>query len=120
MSATLNRERPYAEVYGTPGVKFQQSGRYFRQDGALVNGNPDRDREMREIKQALANPDTTPEAAEALRDRLEVIKVDAAPAPEPEDAGEQSDDQLKALLKTYGEPWTGRKAALRFLERGRA
>jgi hypothetical protein len=118
VSAHLNPNHPYGEVYGVPGVRFQQNGRYFRSDGTLLDGDPDRDREVRQIEEKLSDPETAPEAAELLRARKEAIGAAVVAAPAAPPAGEQSDEALKAILGTYGEAWSGRKAALRFLERG--
>ena len=111
-------ESDKGEVYGLPGVKWQQRGYYFDAHGGYVSGDPDREREVMEINTTLAAPTITPEAAEALRARLAAI---TAPVVEPvvADHADDSDELLKQQLAIYDEPWRGRKAALAFLERGR-
>lgn len=36
----LNRAKPFAEVWGMPGVRFEQDGRLYRADGMPVGGAP--------------------------------------------------------------------------------
>lgn len=37
---TLDKSKPYGEVFGCPGVAFEQGGRHYSADGALVGGMP--------------------------------------------------------------------------------
>lgn len=116
-------DRPHAQVFGVPGVQWQQHGAYFRLDGSLVEGDPDRDREIREIKAVLADPRADPELRIAMRDRLAEIDR-PEPVSEPEDDDDTpSDDMrlasnkaLKAQLAIYGEEWKGVAHARKFLE----
>ena len=139
--ARFYQESDHAIVYGIPGVAFQQNGRYFRRDGSLVDGDPDREREVAELRGQLADPTVDFNAKELLKARLRQI---GEPTEEPKEAAPQSraepvfvppalkentvgeDDlrraenkALKAQLDIYGEPWTTRKAAIEFLGKGR-
>lgn len=138
-------DKPHAQVYGVPGVSFQQSGKYFRRDGSLVDGDPDRDRELREIKSKIGDASLEPEVREAMRDRLVALGAssDAVVAPVPEFAAVASmvaaaaevaepvakpsalpsDDMrraenkaLKAQMEIYSEPWVSVAHARAFLE----
>jgi len=118
----FNPDRPYAEVYGTPGVKWQQGGSYFRMDGLHVTGDPDRERELREIRERIGDPDIEPEVREGYRERLR--EMTAAPPPLViADKRVGSDDmrlaenrRLKAQMEIYSEPWQGVDHAKQFLE----
>lgn len=47
--ATLNRQKPYAEVFGGDGpVRFEQDGKGFDVHGNQVTGPPDADEEQAE------------------------------------------------------------------------
>jgi hypothetical protein len=110
-------ESDKAEVYGLPGVRWQQRGYYFTDSGRYVAGDPDKDRELDEINGQLADPKLAPEAQAALRARKEKLMTAAPPMP-PEDQTAKSDELLKKQLEIYGEKWTTRKAALKFLQQG--
>ena len=36
----LNRSKPYADVFGLPGVRFEQGGRLYRADGTQFGDGP--------------------------------------------------------------------------------
>lgn len=130
----LNPSQPHAAVYGTPGVRFQQNGRYFRDDGEEVDGDPEREAEIVELRDLLADPSTDMATKRGIRERLRRISpgefdepapmaVEPAKAPNgwsEDDLRRPENKTLKAQLDVYGESWTTRKAALEFLEKGRA
>lgn len=117
---SFDPDRPHAQVYGTPGVQWQQDGRYWRRDGSPVDGDPDRERELREIKTRLTEPDLEPEVREALRERVAMMAAAPAIAPQPPVQGDDmrlaANKALKVQLEVYGEPWQGVAHARRFLE----
>lgn len=39
--ATLDKSKPYGEVFGCPGVAFDQDGKHFNSEGNQVGGEPD-------------------------------------------------------------------------------
>lgn len=93
---------PYAIVVGEPGVSFQQNSQWFRKDGSPVG----------EIAvHAVDMPDATPEPSDG-RLRANGWTDDDLRRPE--------NKALKAQLDVYGEPWTTRRAAMEFLQKGRA
>lgn len=126
----LDFNRPYGTVSGLAGVSYQQNQKYYRHDGSEVLGDPDKDREVRELKAMLSDPRVDFEARQAARARLDYLEPVIAPQgpdDEPRKPHGWSEDDLrrpdnkalKAQLETYGEEWTTRKAALEFLQKGR-
>ena len=123
----FNPERAYAEVFGIPGVSYQQNGCYFRRDGVFVEGDPDRERELTELKTKIADPELAEEVRDGLRERLGFIQdkpvAVSAPLPRVEAVGKPpSDDMrlaenkaLKAQMEIYGQAWTGVSDARRYL-----
>jgi hypothetical protein len=121
-------DKPHAQVYGTPGVYWQQFGNYFRLDGAHVPGDPDRDRELKEIEASIGDPKIEPEVRASMRKRLESIKASLAEEAAPVEVAAvtdsiPSDDMrraenkaLKAQMEIYGEIWQGVAHARKFLE----
>lgn len=103
---TLDRSRPYAEVYGLPGAAFEQDGFYFTPAGAEAQPEP--------IVQEPPIPsnDTDPN----------IGKVTVVESEEPKDDFSNLEAmrwaELKALVEAYGGECKSRKAAYEFL-RGR-
>jgi hypothetical protein len=93
----MDFDRPYATVFEMPGVRYQQDGRYFRPNGAPVDAEP-------------PPPVRLPDAS--------VVKVTNNGLSE-DDLRRPENKRLKEQLAVYGEEWTGRKAALEFLSKGR-
>ena len=129
----MDFHRPHAVVYGTPGVRFQQDGHYFREDGKQVVGDPEREDEIEHLRDMLADPTCDLETKRGARERLKRLAppepvVEDVPVPaEPAPKGGSEDDPrrpevkvLKAQLDAYGEPFTTVKAAREFLTKGRA
>lgn len=78
---SLDLSRPAGQVYGLPGVQWQQDGCYFRRDGSPVSGDPDREAELRGLRGVLADQAATFEQREAATERLKAIGgVEKAPA----------------------------------------
>jgi hypothetical protein len=111
----LDRNAPYEQVFGVPGVAYAQGGQSFAGDGSPVVWR----REATGEKQANGDP----------AERLIVERVpddDAAPlafvragAAETEEAGDTLETMhwrhLAALLDQYGEEFTTKAAAIAFL-----
>lgn len=119
-----------AQVYGLPGVQWQQDGQYFRRDGSVVDADPDREIELRGLRSVIADPAATLEDRENAAERLRAIggaraaaaaeatrEVEQEAQPKggrPTQAAEEA--RLRAQLDIYGEPWQSVAAARRFLE----
>lgn len=113
--------RAHSVVYGVPGVAYQQNGRYFQRNGTPVDGDPDRDREIAEIREKLVDADTAPEVRDALRAKLAKLTT-SVPVVPPVMRQAPSDDmrlsenkRLKAMVEQYGEEWQGAAHAREFL-----
>jgi hypothetical protein len=91
--------QPHGIVIGEPGVAFQQNGQWFRKDGSPVESEPE--------PAVAVTVDDPPDG----RLRKDGMTEDDLRRPE--------NQALKTQLDLYGEPWTTRKAAQAFLERGR-
>jgi hypothetical protein len=75
-------DQPHAQVYGLPGVQWQQHGRYYRHNGELVDGDPDRERQIADMEQQLTDPKLPVEVREHYRKRLAALREPVA-EPEP-------------------------------------
>ena len=130
----LDFNRHHATVFGTPGVRFQQDGHYFRTDGKRVDGDPEREDEIKNLRDMLADPTCDLETKRGARERLKRLappepvseEIDGAQEA-PATRGWSEDDPrrpevkaLKAQLEAYGEQFTTVKAAREFLQKGRA
>ena len=93
----LNRDKPYAHVYGEPGCIFQQNGRYFRNDGNLsdVPANADLLNAAPEI--AIATADGPPSIVHKFPAKADDVSA------------------LKAQMAIYGEEWVSVAHARKFL-----
>ena len=69
------QESDHAIVFGIPGVAFQQKGRYFRRDGSLIEGNPEREREIGELRAIMTDPAGTVDARDLARLRMAQLGV---------------------------------------------
>ena len=119
MTVRFYPESDAAQVFGVPGVYWQQRGHYFTRDGRHVPGDPDRDREMAEIRAKLEDPATPLEVREGYRRRLATLEVPPLePEPEPvkEDMRLAENKRLKAMVEQYGGEWKGAAHARLFLE----
>jgi len=83
----LNLNQPYGEVYGRPGVKFEQGGRYYRADFSPLD--------------SAALPVAPPD--------------DDASAAASEDFEQMSNAALQALVRQYSGHWRNREHAIAFL-----
>jgi hypothetical protein len=128
VSVRFYPEADAAQVYGIPGVYWQQHGRYFTRDGQLVEGDPDLDRGIRELKATIADPETPLSDKPELRHQLEEMesrRTSVVRIPEPaaavakDDMRVRENKHLKALMEQYGEPWVSVEHAKKWLE-GRA
>jgi hypothetical protein len=93
----MDFNRHYATVIGEPGVAYQQDNRWFHRDGSPVEVEP-------------IEPVEQPEPVDG-RIRNNGWTEDDLRRPE--------NKALKAQLDLYDEPWTTRKAALEFINKGR-
>ena len=93
----LDRNRAHAQVYGEPGVFWQQDGRWFRFDGSPVDDAP------------------LPARVEAKEPAPAKITNNGWTA---DDLRRPENKALKAQLDIYGIEWTTAKAAREFLEKG--
>lgn len=120
---TFDPSRPYGSVQGIPGVVYQQNGRYYRRDGSLVDGDPERDQEIRDLRARLGDPEMEPEVRAAMRERLaalaakpvEPVRVAAEPAFR-DDMRLAENKRLRAMMDQYGQEWQGADHARRFIE----
>lgn len=87
----LQTHRPYGQVFGMPGVHFQQDGHWFRKDGSAITDAP--------VESAVV-ADEAP---------------DPAP-PTPKNIAPAEEKRLRAQMDIYGEAWQGIAHARRFLE----
>ena len=96
----LDRNRPFAEVFGLPPAVYQQDGHYF-----LRNGHP------------WVDP------AESAPVDAEVVAAIAPEEKPPERVGKVAADdmrlaanrQLKVHMESYGQEWQGVEHAKKFL-----
>lgn len=93
----LDFNRSYATVYEMPGVRYQQDGRYFRENGRLVEQEPQ-----------------APERGEDQPDQRKYGSMG------PDDLRRPENRALKEQLVVYGVEWTTAAAARAFLEKGHA
>jgi hypothetical protein len=113
----LDRSRPYATVYGMPGITWQQDGQYFHHNGTLAGID----------RPEVAAPPVAVQNATKLE---EILRLDTKPEPVMTMAGEAAkvapDDMrlkenriLKVQMEQYGEEWVSVEHAKLFLA-GRA
>ena len=95
----FNPNRHFAEVYGLPGVAYQQDGRYFLKNGDLAQ-HPEA------AEEDAAPPEPMPVAVAAPEP--EAIKSPGRPTRAEEAA-------LKLQMEAYGEEWQGVPHARKFL-----
>lgn len=93
-SDVLDRSKPYGEIYGEPGVAFEQNGKYYDGGGSLV----------------VPKGATDVPAVETPEPVAVVAAPVTADVPTP-----TSNKVLRAQMEQYGQEWTSREAALRFL-----
>jgi hypothetical protein len=127
----MDFHRPHAVVYGTPGVRFQQNGHYYRDNGQRVHGDPEREDEIARLRDMLADPTCDLETKRGARERLKRLAppepvAEEVPVFEASPKGWSEDDPrrpevkaLKAQLEAYGEPFVSVKQAREFLAKGR-
>lgn len=84
----LNRSKPFAEVWGMPGVRYEQDGRQYRPDGTPVGG-------QREVAPAVAAENAT--VAIAAGTSPDAITIDGAT--ESDRTGELSRAEVMAELR---------------------
>jgi len=107
MTVRFFPESDHAQVFGIPGVYWQQRGNYFTRDGRYVPGDPDREREIGEIETQLTDPKLPSEVREALRKRLAEMKA-AEPepvvvaAPKPDLRRKENQHLRGAMERIYG------------------
>ena len=92
----LDWHKPYGTVMEWPGVRYQQDGHFFRQDGSP------------------AYPETHEPSVPMNADPVD-IKPHSKGWPD-DDLRRPENKALKAQLEVYGEEWSTRKAALEFLQ----
>lgn len=108
MQVTFDPTRPYTTVHGIPGLAYQQDGLSFNGRGELIE-DPSTVKRI-DVEEVL------PEEDENDLPRC----IEQAEIPTAETAGSDELElmhwaKLKILLKTYGEEYTTREAALAFL-----
>ena len=92
----LDQSLPYAVVSGISGISYEQAGKFYDLHG----------REM-----ILGAGDVASPAPDAVHTHTD--DHDTSDAPRFRD---MSDDELRAALAVYGEPWAGRRNAIRYLK----
>ena len=106
MSAQFDPTQPYSEVFGQPGLAFVQGGKTFNGRGELVT-------DFRSLKpvdevevEVVEDENDLPRCYFPVEEKV-VVKSDF---------DDMHWKQLKVLLQTYGEEYTDRDSALRFLK----
>jgi hypothetical protein len=103
----LDFAKPYAEVHGNGMIHYEQDGRRFNRAGQPL----DAEAAPAVIDKAAAQ---SARMTEYWRRRREEKAAADAPLPAV-DVGEQSDEDLRALVEIAGGTWTDRAAALELL-----
>lgn len=88
----FDRDRPYATVFGQPGVMYQQAGHYYNAGGAEVD-----------------------EHGASVQIAAPVVIEDVPDPVRRDDLRVRGNRELKAMLDVYGEPWTTAENARAFL-----
>lgn len=103
----FDSKQPYAEIWGQPGLAFQQNGNNFNARGELVT-------DFSALKSfPEANKDPTPDDGTVPKCYISEEKK--------EEAKIQNMDtlhwsKLRAMLSIYGEEYKGREQAISFLK----
>lgn len=101
----LNKDKPYAEVHGLPGVRYEQDGVKFKSD--FTEALPE------DISPYIEEiPDATDESPHPIN---AITEQQTPPADMATGSGETIDTMntksIKLLLASYGEEWPGSKQA---------
>jgi hypothetical protein len=101
----LDTSRPYAEVHGLPGAKYEQDGTMFNGEGKPVN--------EKDVKPYVDEPPPPKDDAPLPYCTLEEqTSTEARPA----NMDGMSNSHLKALVETFGGTWTNRHDAMAYLK----
>lgn len=109
MNIKLNKDLPYGQVMGLPGVCFEQNGLFFNYVGDPVELD----------KLDAINHEPTPPSP---RDDTPILPAIVVESKEEENKKEEESFEsmplveLKALLATYDQPWTTKSDAIKFLK----
>lgn len=107
---TLDRTRPFGNVYGLGGVDHEQDGLYFTKEG-------------KQVKVDDVSPPTEEPAPVAIDDGSNVKPATVVDSPEPPEQPTKFDDmhhmQLRSAVKMFGGEYQSREQAIAFLK-GRA
>ncbi len=102
----LDRSRPFGEVYGQPGVKYEQDGILYRENGQPVDATT----------LVPVNDEPTPPSP---RDDTPITPAIVQGSPKEPEKSKAIDDmhwtQLRVLVEANGGTWTNRADALEYL-----
>lgn len=102
---SLDFSKPYGEVHGLPGAFYEQSGAYYKADGAPAIHIQEYIEELPVIDDSVPPPVCCYEQPTAPAEVAHDDSINGMP-----------NKHLKALIESYGGEWTGRKAALEFMK----
>lgn len=102
----LDRSRPFGEVYGQPGAKYEQDNILYRNDGTPVDRS----------KLVPVNDEPTPPSP---RDDTPIKPATVAETPKEPEKAKSLDEmhwtQLRVLVEANGGTWTTKNEAIEFL-----
>lgn len=104
---TLDRSRPFSEVYGLIGVAYTQDDLNFNPGGLEVNP----------LSFERIDDEPTPPSPRDDTPIFPAIVMSSNPTPEDREKGLDAKHwkHLKVMVEAYGGEWTTREAAIEFL-----
>lgn len=107
MSKVLDKSKPFATVYGQPGVSYEQNGVLFNAGGNAVE------------ESTLIPCEEAPEVVPEDKNEPLVLTSVVDDKPRPDEAlslGQKHWKHLKVMVEAYGGEWTTRADAVEFLK----